>query len=287
MRLPNPYSLEETLEKLRHRLAAACNEDALTLLEKAVTKAHDDEAYAKHFEETLLQDPPSRSASVSAALVTTLSDPETRRPITRITMPSTALMVHSTPSCSMRLSQHRAGARITPAFPNPIIRSNTKIRIFRSPTRPPHYRWPFLHSRSHPHVCFHDRSQGLPCLCRSVTPFCNAPCHRTTPLSCCALWWNSPMDVTSTWTWRVDRLVRLMMLANRRAVWHRYQLGRQQEQKEPRQHCSTKLGQIKPAHSYHQAPLTDSELVAPTNSPAAPCTNRVNGAGALSRHLGL
>ena len=55
MRLPNPYSLEETLEKLRHRLAAACNEDALTLLEKAVTKAHDDEAYAKHFEETLLQ----------------------------------------------------------------------------------------------------------------------------------------------------------------------------------------------------------------------------------------
>ena len=50
MRLPNPYSLEETLEKLRHRLAAACNEDALTLLEKAVTKAHDDEAYAKHFE---------------------------------------------------------------------------------------------------------------------------------------------------------------------------------------------------------------------------------------------
>ena len=33
------------------------------------------------------------------------------------------------------------------------------------------------------------------------------------------------MEVTSTWTWRVDRLVRLMMLANRRAVWHRYQLG--------------------------------------------------------------
>ncbi len=55
MRLPNPYSLEETLEKLRHRLAAVCNEDALTLLEKAVTKAHDDEAYAKQFEETLLQ----------------------------------------------------------------------------------------------------------------------------------------------------------------------------------------------------------------------------------------
>ncbi|QWZ86040.1 hypothetical protein [Aeromonas sp. FDAARGOS 1404] len=55
MRLPNPYSLEETLEKLRHRLAAACNENALTLLEKAVTKARDDEAYAKRLEETLLQ----------------------------------------------------------------------------------------------------------------------------------------------------------------------------------------------------------------------------------------
>ena len=54
MRLPNPYTLEETLEKLLHRLAAACNEDALTLLEKAVTKARDDEGYARQFEETLL-----------------------------------------------------------------------------------------------------------------------------------------------------------------------------------------------------------------------------------------
>ncbi|ELI6422796.1 hypothetical protein RRM51_002216 [Aeromonas veronii] len=53
MRLPNPYTLEETLEKLRHRLAAACNEDALMLLEKAVTKARDDRSYAKQFEETL------------------------------------------------------------------------------------------------------------------------------------------------------------------------------------------------------------------------------------------
>ncbi|EKP0314995.1 MULTISPECIES: hypothetical protein [Aeromonas] len=55
MRLPNPYSLEETLEKLRHGLAAACNEDAQALLEKAVTKARDDEGYAKQFEESLLQ----------------------------------------------------------------------------------------------------------------------------------------------------------------------------------------------------------------------------------------
>ena len=55
MQLPNPYSLEETLEKLRHSLTAVSNEDALTLLEKAVTKARDDEAYAKQFEETLLR----------------------------------------------------------------------------------------------------------------------------------------------------------------------------------------------------------------------------------------
>ncbi|BEE14493.1 hypothetical protein VAWG004_29960 [Aeromonas veronii] len=55
MRLPNPYSLEETLEKLRHGLAVASNEDALTLLEKAVTKARDDRCYAKQFEEALLR----------------------------------------------------------------------------------------------------------------------------------------------------------------------------------------------------------------------------------------
>lgn len=55
MRLSNPYTLEETLEKLRHGLTTASKKDALTLLEKAVTKAHDDETYAKQFEETLLQ----------------------------------------------------------------------------------------------------------------------------------------------------------------------------------------------------------------------------------------
>ncbi|MCA4701837.1 hypothetical protein [Aeromonas hydrophila] len=54
MRLPNPYTLEETLEKLCHGLAVASNEEALTLLEKAVTKARDDKVYAKQFEETLL-----------------------------------------------------------------------------------------------------------------------------------------------------------------------------------------------------------------------------------------
>ncbi len=55
MRLPNPYSLEETLEKLRHCLAAASNQEALALLEKAVTKARDDQVYAKQFEEALLR----------------------------------------------------------------------------------------------------------------------------------------------------------------------------------------------------------------------------------------
>ncbi|WP_339355293.1 hypothetical protein [Aeromonas popoffii] len=55
MRLPNPYSLEETLGKLRDGLAAASNEGALALLDKAVTKASDDRAYTKEFEEALLQ----------------------------------------------------------------------------------------------------------------------------------------------------------------------------------------------------------------------------------------
>ncbi|WP_421337771.1 hypothetical protein [Aeromonas veronii] len=55
MRLPNPYTLEETLGKLRHGLTAVSNEDALALLEKAVTKARDDRSYAKQFEETLLR----------------------------------------------------------------------------------------------------------------------------------------------------------------------------------------------------------------------------------------
>ncbi|WP_447835553.1 hypothetical protein [Aeromonas salmonicida] len=55
MRLPNSFSLEETLEKLRHSLAAASNQGALALLDKAITKASDDRAYTKEFEEALLQ----------------------------------------------------------------------------------------------------------------------------------------------------------------------------------------------------------------------------------------
>ncbi|MGY3947272.1 hypothetical protein [Aeromonas allosaccharophila] len=55
MRLPNPYSLEETLGKLRDGLAVTCNEGALALLEKALAKDCDDRRYAKQLEETLLQ----------------------------------------------------------------------------------------------------------------------------------------------------------------------------------------------------------------------------------------
>ncbi|HHQ4728856.1 MULTISPECIES: hypothetical protein [Aeromonas] len=54
MRLPNPYSLEETLGKLRDGLSATCDEGALALLEKAVAKARDDPVYARQLEETLL-----------------------------------------------------------------------------------------------------------------------------------------------------------------------------------------------------------------------------------------
>ena len=90
--------------------------------------------------------------------------------------------------------------------------------------------------------------------------FCHAPIppHYTCELLR-SLWWIPPADITCTWTWRVNRLVQLMMLSNQRAVWHRYQLGRQQEQ--PHQHRSTKLAPLKPAHRDHLAPLTDAELV--------------------------
>lgn len=54
-RLPTPYSLEETLGKLRHSLTTASNQGALVLLEKAVTKAHADAVYAKQFDAALLQ----------------------------------------------------------------------------------------------------------------------------------------------------------------------------------------------------------------------------------------
>ncbi|MGL5288364.1 MAG: hypothetical protein ACRC9N_02530 [Aeromonas sp.] len=54
MRLPNPYSLTETLEKLRHGLAVHGNTEALALLNSAVTKTRHDPVYAKQFEAALL-----------------------------------------------------------------------------------------------------------------------------------------------------------------------------------------------------------------------------------------
>lgn len=136
MRLLNPYSLEETLEKLRHGLTTASNENALTLLEKAVTKARDDPVYARRLKRPCYVAPPSRYASVSAALATTSSDPETRRPITRITMPPTALIVRSTPSCLMPpIPTHSRSpityGAITPSPQTRINSANTMTRISR------------------------------------------------------------------------------------------------------------------------------------------------------------
>lgn len=90
--------------------------------------------------------------------------------------------------------------------------------------------------------------------------FCNAPLppHHTCELLR-SRWWIPPADTTSTWEWRVNRLVRLMMLANRRAIWHRYQRGRQREQGSKSR--SSKLTPFKPAHRYHQTLLTDAELM--------------------------
>lgn len=104
MRLPNTYSLEATIEKLRDGLAATSSEEALALLEKAVTKARDDPIYSDWLESTLLHGSTVEIRECLSSLATTSIAPETYRPITRTTMPSTALIVRSTPSCSMQLS---------------------------------------------------------------------------------------------------------------------------------------------------------------------------------------
>ena len=93
--------------------------------------------------------------------------------------------------------------------------------------------------------------------------FCHAtmPPHQTCELLR-TLWWIPPENVTSTWDWRVNRLVRLMMLANQRAVWHRYQRGRCRERSGStlNPNRSGKLVPLNPAHRYNQAALTDVEL---------------------------
>ena len=55
MRLPNPYTLKETLSKLHDSLAATFNEEAQALLGKALSKALDDRSYATLLEEALLR----------------------------------------------------------------------------------------------------------------------------------------------------------------------------------------------------------------------------------------
>lgn len=93
--------------------------------------------------------------------------------------------------------------------------------------------------------------------------FCHAPQppHYTCELLR-SLWWIPPADATGTWEWRVNRLVRLMMLANQRAVWHRYQRGRREwafNTGNPNR--SVKLAPLNPVHRYHLRVLTDIELV--------------------------
>lgn len=51
----NPFTLEQTLVKLRHYLSAIQRQDGLELLEKAVNKAQSDEQYADRMEEALLR----------------------------------------------------------------------------------------------------------------------------------------------------------------------------------------------------------------------------------------
>ena len=46
MGLPNPYTLAETLEKLRYVLTETRRTDSLELLDKAVNKSREDDAYA-------------------------------------------------------------------------------------------------------------------------------------------------------------------------------------------------------------------------------------------------
>jgi hypothetical protein len=60
VKLVNPYSLDDTLAKLRYVLSETSSrtnhqKDALDLLEKAVAKSHVDLAYANEMEETLLR----------------------------------------------------------------------------------------------------------------------------------------------------------------------------------------------------------------------------------------
>lgn len=53
MKLKNPYTLQETVEKLRYVLIATSRLDSLALLDKAIAKSKDDENYLSLMEQTL------------------------------------------------------------------------------------------------------------------------------------------------------------------------------------------------------------------------------------------
>ncbi|MGL5040423.1 MAG: hypothetical protein ACRC6D_10035 [Aeromonas sp.] len=92
-----------------------------------------------------------------------------------------------------------------------------------------------------------------------LSRLCNAPMppHYTLELLR-SLWLRPPTDISNAWGWRANWLARLMMLANRRAVWHRYLRGHQQA-RSPRR--STKLSPLKLVDCDHQPALTDNELI--------------------------
>lgn len=54
MELANPYSLVETLEKLRYVLSETQSADAIKLLEKAISKARENGPYCSKLEKALL-----------------------------------------------------------------------------------------------------------------------------------------------------------------------------------------------------------------------------------------
>lgn len=51
----NPFTLEQTLDRLRHYLSAIKRRDGIELLDKAINKAKSDERYAERMEEALLR----------------------------------------------------------------------------------------------------------------------------------------------------------------------------------------------------------------------------------------
>lgn len=53
MKFRNPYTLQETIEKLRYQFIAKSHFDSLELLDKAIAKSREDADYLKQMEQTL------------------------------------------------------------------------------------------------------------------------------------------------------------------------------------------------------------------------------------------